>query len=279
MNDLMKSVMKQLNVNVVHGGPYHPQSQGKTERNNRTIKSKLFKWMIENPGKPWPSQLLNIVMCFNRTPIRSLGDRSPYEVLRRRVPDDIFAHQEHMPAQHEDSVHNFELAGEVMEDIWTAVESKQEARALKIIQKTGECVTKFKPGNLVRVRTPPKFAKKTGEAVWHRKATIAEALQNFSYFLIWDEPGFDGEQEGERSKKPWPHRNLKPRIEPESWAVKTIIAVQHTELGRHYLVHWEGYPITECTLEMESNVLWSLLHCDTTKIRDSLMSRCWSRLI
>lgn len=80
-----------LDVRVIHGRPYHPQTQGKEERFNRTLKDEVLR------GRPPPSDLAAAQAAFDRfrerynfeRPHESLGDEPPitrYRPSQRAMP-------------------------------------------------------------------------------------------------------------------------------------------------------------------------------------------------
>lgn len=68
-----------LGITVLHGRPYHPQTQGKDERFHRTLNLEVLQ-----PGQPWPS-LPCVQEAFERwRPIYNL--ERPHEALENRPP-------------------------------------------------------------------------------------------------------------------------------------------------------------------------------------------------
>jgi len=59
--EAMTAAMKVLNVHVVHGGPYHPQSQGQVERWNQSLEQEIAKWMAETGSHKWTTALLSFL--------------------------------------------------------------------------------------------------------------------------------------------------------------------------------------------------------------------------
>ncbi|XP_066440839.1 protein NYNRIN-like [Eleutherodactylus coqui] len=82
--EVMKEVMSALGVEQAFHTPYHPQSSGKVERLNGTLKLKIQKAMVET-GKPWPECLPLALYSVRTTPNRKTG-LSPYEILFGSVP-------------------------------------------------------------------------------------------------------------------------------------------------------------------------------------------------
>ena len=83
----------QLEIRHVLGSAYHPQSQGTVERMHRTLKT-IGKSLSEEHPSQWP-QMLPYAQCILRIlPLKSLGNRSPYEVvtgLRPNLPSALTA--------------------------------------------------------------------------------------------------------------------------------------------------------------------------------------------
>jgi hypothetical protein len=73
-----------LGITVLHGRPYHPQTQGKDERFHRTLALEVLK-----PGSPWPS-LSCIQEAFDRwRPV--YNHERPHEALGHQPPVSRYA--------------------------------------------------------------------------------------------------------------------------------------------------------------------------------------------
>ena len=73
-----------LNIKVVHGRPYHPQSQGQVENLNKRVKravvSMLLKFKKEDQAKVWPSLLNDVTQLWNNTFNNAIKD-VPFRVF------------------------------------------------------------------------------------------------------------------------------------------------------------------------------------------------------
>ena len=83
VSSMMAELSKTLGITMAAHTPYHPQSSGKVERMNRTIKDRLGKVMSQT-GLKWPDAL-PLVLWDLRTSPREPLKISPAEVLFGRV--------------------------------------------------------------------------------------------------------------------------------------------------------------------------------------------------
>ncbi|XP_077117311.1 uncharacterized protein LOC143773896 [Ranitomeya variabilis] len=81
--EIFQNVLKMLGVESQLHTPYHPQSSGKVERMNGTLKLKIQKAMAET-GKPWTECLPLALYSIRNTP-RGKTKLSPYEILFGRT--------------------------------------------------------------------------------------------------------------------------------------------------------------------------------------------------
>ena len=79
---------KQLQIKVIKGRPYHPQSQGKVERAHRTLKKKLRYDFLstKKAGVNWPEGLPHYAQALNQNPKEELAWKSPFEIYFGRKP-------------------------------------------------------------------------------------------------------------------------------------------------------------------------------------------------
>ena len=86
----LPSFLSRRNVKLINSRPYHPQSQGKVERNNATLKKRLrYRVAKKKTGDNWVNNLRKVSSAMNNTPKECLGYQSPFSVYyaRDRRPD------------------------------------------------------------------------------------------------------------------------------------------------------------------------------------------------
>ena len=86
-------INSQLEIRHVLGSSYHPQSQGVVERMHRTMKA-IGQALAEKELMNWPAMLPYAQCVLRILPLKSLSNRSPYEVvtgLRPRLPSAMLA--------------------------------------------------------------------------------------------------------------------------------------------------------------------------------------------
>ena len=71
VSNVTQILCSQLNIKVIHGRPYHPQSQGQVENLNKRVKralvSMLLKFKKDDQAKIWPSILCEVAQLLNNT--------------------------------------------------------------------------------------------------------------------------------------------------------------------------------------------------------------------
>ena len=85
MSKFFQSVMRMFGTESVSTTPYHPQTNGQTERYNRTLADQLRHYVADNPAT-WDELLPVLTFAYNASPHRSTGV-APFElVIPRRIP-------------------------------------------------------------------------------------------------------------------------------------------------------------------------------------------------
>jgi len=81
--EVMAKYLRARGVKHIFGAPYHPQTQGKVERFNRTMKEKVNLWPHETPEK-LQAAIDKMVAEYNDTPHEALKNVSPNDVYAGR---------------------------------------------------------------------------------------------------------------------------------------------------------------------------------------------------
>jgi len=79
--EIMAKYLKARGVRHIFGAPYHPQTQGKVERFNRTLKEKVNLWVYGTP-EDLQAAIIRMVETYNET---------PHEALKNVCPNDVYA--------------------------------------------------------------------------------------------------------------------------------------------------------------------------------------------
>lgn len=82
MSDLLKQVYKLLGIKGIRTTPYHPQTDGLTERFNQTLKQMLHKFVTDK-SDDWDQWLPYLLFAYREVPLTSTGF-SPFELLYER---------------------------------------------------------------------------------------------------------------------------------------------------------------------------------------------------
>lgn len=84
MTELVQKTAKALGITWKLHATYRPQSSGKVEKMNRTVKNSLGK-ICQETGLKWIKALLIVLFKIRCTPSKKTG-YSPYEILYHRPP-------------------------------------------------------------------------------------------------------------------------------------------------------------------------------------------------
>ena len=84
VSNVTQILCSQLNIKVIHGRPYHPQSQGQVENLNKRVKRALvlmfLKFKKDDQAKIWPSILCEVAQLLNNTFNNAIKD-IPFRVF------------------------------------------------------------------------------------------------------------------------------------------------------------------------------------------------------
>jgi len=83
---VLSDYLNNRNIRHIFGRPYHPQTQGKVERFNRTIKDHLFVINYQS-HEEMQAALMAAVEWYNNRPYESLHNVSPNDVYAGRMEE------------------------------------------------------------------------------------------------------------------------------------------------------------------------------------------------
>lgn len=140
---------------VVHGRPYHPQSQGKVERLIQTLKNMVRKMQEDDtqlPKQPWLQYLSRAVFIYNRTPHSKTGV-APFVAFYGRNP-----------------LEGLHFTGE-----WSMNTVERQSRDIVIARKAYHARTEQSPGQDTLV----EYLNSLAELPHEQDAADREALQTY----------------------------------------------------------------------------------------------------
>ena len=131
------SLLKKHGTKVITSRAYHPQSQGKCERLNKTVKTKLryLANISRRKGYNWVEKLQEVAISINTSPKEVLGYQTPFQVYFNR--------------SYELNVH---CPNDVRER--AAKASKRCRRRMVYQQKSKDPVSVYEKGERVLIRYP-----------------------------------------------------------------------------------------------------------------------------
>lgn len=91
----MDELAKRYGFKHLLSSPGHPETNGRVERLNGTLKEKLWKIMATSKNS-WDVCLNAATAAYNMSPHSQLGGRSPYEVFHSRIPK-MIGNEAHIP--------------------------------------------------------------------------------------------------------------------------------------------------------------------------------------
>lgn len=81
-NSDLEAVVKEFDAVQMHGRPYHPQSQGRVERFNRTMTDYFRHKMVDESN--WVGQLPQFYYHYNNRVHKSTRPSTPYQLFFKR---------------------------------------------------------------------------------------------------------------------------------------------------------------------------------------------------
>jgi transposase InsO family protein len=184
--ELFARLTRRLGIEHKVTTPYHPQSDGFTERQHRTIKAALQACVADNQTD-WDSWLPAVAFTLRSTPIDGLG-LSPFEVLfgyaPRHAMDAMLAPTAELPA---DPLDRYQRLPQVLNAVHKRVrdwQRRSKAKNKENYDDSRETVL-YQPGDQVLLYTPPH---QTGLATkllksWSTPMVVEKALSPINYVV------------------------------------------------------------------------------------------------
>jgi hypothetical protein len=268
-----KALWSMLGTKLVMSTAYHPQTDGQTERANRTLEEMLRAYVNERQSD-WDQHLSALELAYNSSVQASTG----FTPFRLNSGQEVMLPIDHAirQARSNPSQDATDRIRQFAEDISRAKQHllKAQQRQAHYTDKHRRHVT-FKVGDSVLLSTEhlrmqgrvtsPKFAcKYIGPFRIKRivndnayELDLPEQLQihptiNISRLKIYH----DGQ--ATFPDRPAPHHRPPPAVIDadgnQLWEVDAILASRRRGRTLQYLVRWKGYPSWEATWENASNV-------------------------
>ncbi|UYV80221.1 hypothetical protein LAZ67_18002076, partial [Cordylochernes scorpioides] len=194
-SNLMKEVMKMCKVKHCFTTSYHPQTNGLTERLNRTLIN-MISMYVNTDQKNWDEILPFITHAYNTT-IQETTGYSPFFLLFGREPMSLLD-DENIPTDsnmddYDEYIENYlDKIARTRQEVINNTEKTQERMKRNYDKKHNERT--YEPGHLVAVWTPVRKIGKCEKLLrkYFGPYRILKKLSNVNYLIeLKDNPGQD----------------------------------------------------------------------------------------
>jgi hypothetical protein len=263
-----------LNTQLHFSTAFHPQTDGQTERANRTLEEGLRAYVQHNQ-LDWDEHLVMLEIAFNQQQHASTGF-SPFYLNSGREIDLPLDHATKM-SQHtnQKAAERLEKLASDLEEAKKNLAAAQERQAFHANKKRRQVV--FKVGDRVMLSTEHLKLKIDGQtskllSKYIGPFTVTRIINDTAYELdlphsmrihpVFHVSKLKAFRDGS-TLFPWRTQPTRPPPEilpdgDEVWEVERIISKRIRRYGRtrriEYLVHWKGYPEHERTWEPSENL-------------------------
>jgi transposase InsO family protein len=157
-----KEVCKLLAIDKLFTTAYHPQTNGQTEKFNRTLKTMLRTLIQDRHQKDWDEFIPYILMAYRAAPHKSTNDSPYYLVFGRepRLPLDVSLH---LPADEKQGITEYKSSV-----------TQRIARGIKLAQRALEKARQQYEKHYNTGRSPLEFS--VGDSVWLYIPHISKGL-------------------------------------------------------------------------------------------------------
>jgi hypothetical protein len=170
MSDLIKEVARQFRVKKINTSPYHPQTNGLTERFNKTL-CQMLSFFVNDTQTDWDEHL-SVVLYAYRTSVNESIKQTPFKTLygrEARLPSDL------------DQTTSLQV--EKFKEVWKKAKFNFDKAAAKYSKYYNEKSSeqKYKKGDLVRLNAPYTdvgLKTKLRKDIWQGPYKIVQVLQS-----------------------------------------------------------------------------------------------------
>jgi hypothetical protein len=286
---IMAEIRAELDIKGINTSGYRPQTNGLTERFNKTLTTMLSMY-VSGHQRDWDTLLPFVTFAYRNTQQGSTGE-TPFYLMHLRDPNipgewnevDEFINTERYKAD------MLSKQQKIMEEVtkWNELIRQKRENAVK----GSWTIDQFKEGDLVWLfsyRKKKGLSKKLMMA-WHGPFRISRLVPPLNVELQ-NQNGAKFKQlihisriklykGAERPREylqtePYPEE-LEPPMEPElkgEFEIEDILAHRKRHHGTEYLIRWKGYEKESDTWEPEENLFHSKEMLEQYKRRESLLN-------
>jgi transposase InsO family protein len=169
VNDIMEEYCTLLGIEHVRTAPYHPATNGKTERFNGFLK-KAVAIVVATYGKSWCLYIDAVAFAYRRAPVGALG-RTPFESLfltKGRVPMDLLTTPAEELEVHDSRFHAQRLTH--LAKVWQQIRDMQSDNAAGWAGLVDEAskMRAYHEGDYVLIYMPPTLKGSRAFATYWR---------------------------------------------------------------------------------------------------------------
>ncbi|CAM4833390.1 unnamed protein product, partial [Rotaria magnacalcarata] len=185
------------NIRHIRSRPYHPESQGKVERINRSWKNKMFYDLIINENTNWVNNLTLYSETYNQSKHRGLGYLTPFYVYFGRDYTQSSVSNDAVNDEDADAYVELDDQEQLQENILNdVIEAKEDAKKKanekiqkyyekqKVVYEGDACAVVYNVGDEVMVKLTGKKYDLTKKKNVIRPGVIVQARVDAFLYLI-----------------------------------------------------------------------------------------------
>lgn len=267
-----RELFKHMGTKLKFSTAYHPQSDGQTERTNRTLEEQL-RAHVNYHQNNWDEHLALCEFTYNNSKHSSTG-YSPFFLNTGQHPTTPITYE----VRKQDKTMINEAATTLLEQLYSTIEhariniEKAQASQKKHADKHRSDFEQFNVGDEVLLSTtnlrdpgrapklcpqrigPFKITKVVSKLTYELELpTTMSKIHNVFHVQQLTRYNFTDAFPSRPVVFPRPPATLLPDVKEELFEVQAILKHRYIGARRQYLVHWKGYPLHEATWEPASS--------------------------